>query len=216
LKDLLLMPKLLGSYTSPFVRKVRMAFIEKNAPYVFIEAPPATQAPTVIEVNPLGKVPALLTDDDRALYDSSVIAEYIEVLHPQPVLLPAAGMARVSVKRWEALADGILDAAVAVLNERRRENALQRSPEWIAKQVGKIQRGVTTLADEIGDRVYCHGDALTLGDLSIMATLGFLDFRLPEIDWRGEYPDLAAYFARHATRKSFVDTIPFDPPTKKS
>jgi glutathione S-transferase len=208
------MPKLLGTYNSPFVRKVRMALIEKRVPYVFIEAPPAAPGSIVPTVNPLGKVPALLTDDERSVYDSSVILEYLEVLHPEPALLPPPGMARVSVKRWEALADGICDAMSAVLTERRRENELQRSPEWIARQVGKIQRGVTTLADEIGGDEFCHGGRLTLADLAVMAALGFMEFRLPEINWRQEYPELGAYFSRHAQRKSFIDTMPFDQPPK--
>src|SRR5262249_43901493 len=118
------MLKLFGTPASPFVRKVRMALIEKNIAFEFIVAPPNAPDSPVSEVNPLGKVPALLTADERSVYDSSVIVEYLEVLQPEPALLPLVGMQRVSVKRWEALADGMCDAAVAMTGEMRRENEL--------------------------------------------------------------------------------------------
>ena len=202
------MPKLIGTLGSPFVRKVRMVLAEKNIPYLMIENSPSQQGSIVPTVNPLGKVPAMLTDDERSLYDSRVIVEYLDTLHPDNPLLPPVGMARISVKRWEALADGLSDATVAVVSERRRENELQRSPEWIAKQMGKVQRAVTTLAEEIGDREWCHGDHLTLADLAVMAALGYVTLRLPEMDWRSEFPNLHAYFVRHAQRQSFIDTTP--------
>ena len=201
------MLKLLGSTSSPFVRKIRMMMLEKGIPFELVHTATSDPANGLMDVNPLGKVPALLTEDERAVYDSRVIVEYLEVLHPEPPLLPPPGMERVSVRRWEALGDGICDATLLIRFESTRENDLQRSPKWIAKQMSKIEHAIPALAAEIGNNEYCFGGRLTVADLSVMSALGYLDIRLPAVNWR-EFAELARYHDRMSKRKSVMETAP--------
>lgn len=161
----------------------------------------------VPKYNPLGKIPVLILDDESTLYDSRVIVEYFDVMSPVARLIPENGRPRLVVKRWEALADGISDAAATIFLERKR--AAERQDEnWIVRQQGKIDRGLAALSDELGDKPWCTGEAYNLADIAVGCALGYLDLRFPEIKWRKRHANLAALSEKLAQRPSFIETIP--------
>lgn len=198
--------KLIASTTSPFARKVRIVLLEKSLPFEFIVDIPWNADTDVPKYNPLGKVPVLVRDDGDTVYDSRVIVEYLEQEKPWPMLIPAEAGAMIAVKKWEALADGISDAAAAIFIERRRPEA-QQSPDWIARQQAKIDNGLATM-NTLLEGPYCIGETFTLADIAAGCALGYLDFRFPEIDWRNRYTGLRALTEKLATRPSFLQTLP--------
>jgi glutathione S-transferase len=157
--------------------------------------------------NPLGKIPVLVLDDGMSLYDSRVITEYLDGITPVARLLPENGRDRVLVKRWEALGDGITDAGIAVFLERKRPDA-QQSKEWIDRQLGKAEAGIAAAERELGDRDFCHGTSISLGDISLGCSLLWLEFRLPQLKWRESHPGLKAWIEKMEMRPSFVETVP--------
>ena len=199
--------KLYASYTSPYARKVRIALAEKKIECELVDESPWTADTTVTQYNPLGKVPVLLMDDGTALYDSRVIVEYLDSVSPVSRLIPEPSRQRIAVKRWEALADGVCDAAVAIVLEAKRP-AKQQSREWIDRQRHKIDLGVRDLASELGDKAWCNGEAYSLADIATGCALGYLDLRHPAIDWRAEYPNLVKLAEKLAKRPSFAETAP--------
>jgi glutathione S-transferase len=201
--------KLIGSLTSPFVRKTRVVLAEKKIDYEFVLESPWVEGNTVSDFNPLGKIPVLVLDDESTLFDSRVIVEYLDNMTPNNKLLPASGRERIAVKRWEALADGVTDAAVALFLEAKRPKK-QQSPEWIARQRGKVDLGLKAMAKEIGEGSWCFGNAMTLADIAVGSTLGYLAFRFADIDWREEHANLARLYDKLLQRPSFVDTVPRD------
>lgn len=202
--------KLIGSFTSPYVRKVRVVMAEKKIDYSF-ELENVWGADTRIQqANPLGKVPCLLMEDGSALYDSRVIAEYLDTLTPVCKLLPPNGRERADVKVWEALADGVLDAAVLVRLERTLRPRELQSEAWMERQMGKVHAGLHVMAKELGEAPFCAGNHYSLADVAVGCCLGWLLFRFPEIGWRGEYPNLARLFDKLSERASFRDTVPHE------
>ncbi|HBF51297.1 MAG TPA: glutathione S-transferase [Massilia sp.] len=202
--------KLIGSTTSPYVRKVRVVMAEKKLDYAF-ELDNVWASTTQVHLsNPLGKVPCLVMEDGSALYDSRVIAEYLDTLTPVCKLLPPNGRDRADVKVWEALADGVLDAAVLVRLERTLRPQEQQSPQWIARQLGKVTAGLQVMSDKLGDGAFCMGKNYSLADVAVGCALGWLTFRFPEIDWRGDHANLARLHDKLAERASFKDTVPFE------
>ncbi|MBP9713130.1 MAG: glutathione S-transferase [Sterolibacterium sp.] len=201
--------KLIGSLTSPYVRKVRAVFIEKKIDYEFLLESPWVEGNSIAKHNPLGKVPVLLLDDDSTLYDSRVIVEYLDSLSPNKHLIPASGRDRISIKRWEALADGISDAAATALLESRRPVG-EKSPSWIARQNDKILAGLHAMSAELGDNEWCHGTALSLADIAVGSALGYVSFRHPDILWPVAHPNLARLYAHLMQRASFAETVPHD------
>ena len=199
--------KLHGSKTSPYVRKVRIVMIEKRIDADFVEDNVWSADTRVTQHNPLTKVPVLVLDDGTALYDSRVIVEYLDGITPVSRLIPEGGRERALVKRWEALGDGIGDAGIAMFLERKRGQDAQ-DKDWIARQRGKVDAGIAAAARELGDREYCHGLSLSLGDISLGCALLWLEFRLPEIDWRAHHPALKKWIARLETTPSFIETKP--------
>ena len=199
--------KLHGSRTSPYVRKVRIVMIEKRIECDFMEENVWGTDTTVTLHNPLTKIPVLLLDDGMALYDSRVVAEYLDGVTPVSRLIPDGGRERALVKRWEALGDGISDAGIAIFLERKREQSAQ-SKDWITRHLGKVDSGIAAAARELGDRDYCHGLSLTLGDISLACALLWLEFRLPEIQWRVHHPSLKKWIERLEAMPSFADTKP--------
>lgn len=194
--------KLLGTDASPYVRKVRLVLLEKNLPHEYLVDAPRDPGSHVAEVNPLGRIPALILDDDTCVYDSPVIAEYLDTLNDAPVLIPRNdALARMRVKRWEALADGIMDSAVAVRTERIRPEEKQE-PNNIAVHNNAIARALAHASELLGQHEWCEGEALTLADLALASALVYLDLRQPERDWRDAHPNLAAWFARMSARPS--------------
>ncbi|MBN3004667.1 glutathione S-transferase [Chromobacterium alkanivorans] len=199
--------KLIASLTSPYARKVRIVLAEKKIDCPLEEDVPWNADTRVGDYNPLGKVPVLELDDGSTLYDSRVIAEYLDNISPVSRILPQENRLLIATRRWEALADGIVDAAVAIVLEKRRPDDKQM-PEAIARQRGKIDRGLAALAADLADRQWCNGVSYSLADIAVGACLGYLDFRFPEIDWRDSHPNLASLLERLMTRPSFADTLP--------
>jgi glutathione S-transferase len=202
--------KLIGSHSSPYVRKVRIALAEKRIEYEFVLDNVHMPGSLAAQVSPLGKIPVLLTDDGTALYDSSVIVEYLDSVSPVGRLLPDGGRARIQVKRWEALADGLLDAAVLVVLEKRRSVSRQ-SGEWIERQSLKVARALATASEDLAERNWCAGEGYGLDDLALGCALGYLDFRFPEVDWGGQHPNLARHAEKLFKRQPFQATVPKDP-----
>ena len=163
--------KLLASKTSPYARKVRVLLAEKQLAFEFVEESAWNAGTTVPRYNPLNKVPVLVTDDGTCLFDSSVIAEYLDPLGA-PSFIPPAGLERALVRRDEALGNGITDAGIAIFLERKRE-ASRQDPAWIARQRDKIEAGIEALVRELGGKAYLRGDTITLGDVACACALLF-------------------------------------------
>ena len=200
--------KLLGSLASPYTRKVRVVLAEKKIDCDFekVDVNPADNP--VNAHNPLGKVPTLLLDDGTALFDSRVIVEFLDNVSPIARLIPDENRERVAVRRWEALADGTLDAGLLIRYESLRQKK-EQSAAWTSKQTGKLQRGLAMLSAELGDRNWCHGDRYTLADIALGCCLGWVEFRKPGgVEWRGEYPNLERHFAKLMERPAFADSVP--------
>ena len=201
--------KLIGSVTSPFVRKVRVVMAEKKLDFTFIQENVWAPDTTIQLTNPLGKVPCLVMEDGSTLYDSRVIAEYLDTLTPVCKLLPPNGRERAEVKVWEALADGVLDAAVLVRLEKTLRPEQQQSQDWIDRQWTKVHAGLRAMSEGLGESPFCMGNHYTLADVAVGCALGWIAFRFPEVAWRGDYPNLARLFDKLSERPSFKDTIPF-------
>lgn len=199
--------KLVGSLTSPYVRKARIVLAEKRINYDFAVDVPWNADSQVPDYNPLGKVPVLIMEDGTPLYDSRVIVEYLDNISPVSRLIPESNRHRIMVKRWEVLADGISDAAATIFLERKRP-AAQQSPEWIMRQQQKVTRGLEASAHELGTKKWCNGSAYTLADVALGCTLGYLTFRFPEVEWRTAFPNLADLADKLEKRASFVETAP--------
>ena len=200
--------KLIGSLASPYVRKVRIVMAEKKLDYAFILEDVWASDNKINRFNPLGKVPCLLMEEDTALFDSSVIVEYLDTLTPVGKLIPINSRERAEVKRWEALADGVLDAGVLIRLENTVRPVELRSQLWITRQRQKIDRGLRMMADNLEENSYCFGTHCSLADVAVGCALGWLNFRFPEISWRKDYPPLAKLFEKLSERASFKDTVP--------
>lgn len=203
--------KLIGSVTSPYVRKVRVVLAEKKLDYAFELENVWSPDTKIAASNPLGKVPCLVMEDGSTMYDSRVIAEYLDTLTPVCKLLPANSRDRANVKVWEALADGVGDAAVLAYLERSQRPAELQSQAWIDRQMGKVQQGLQVMSDNLGEQAFCMGIHYTLADVAVGCVLGWLSLRFPAIDWRGAHPNLARLFDKLSERPSFKDTVPVIP-----
>ena len=201
--------KLIGSLTSPYVRKVRVVMAEKKLDFqLLLEDVWSTDA--VLKYNPLGKVPCLVMEGGEAVFDSRVIVEYLDTLSPVGKLIPPSGRERVEVRTWEALADGLLDAAILARLEATwpERGDAERSQAWIARQMSRVHATLKAFSQGLGEKPWCSGIHFTLADVAVGCALGYLDFRFSGIDWRGEYPNLARLSEKLAARPSFVDTAP--------
>lgn len=199
--------KLIGSLTSPYVRKVRFVLAEKKIEYEFELDSPWTPQTQVANSNPLGKIPVLILDDSTVLFDSRVIVEYIDSVAPNNKLMPESNRERAEVKRWGAVADGICDAAALIFLERKRP-VEQQSADWIARQQEKIDRALAYMSEQLGESAWCMGTHFSLADVGAGCALGYLAFRFPEIDWRETYPNLARIYDKMLQRPAFADTVP--------
>ncbi len=194
--------KLLGTNTSPYVRKVRLVLLEKNIPHEYVVDPPREPGSLVARVNPLGRIPALILDDETCVFDSTVIAEYADTLNDHPTLIPRSNaLELMRVKRWEALADGIMDSAVVVRTESVRPTKNQDA-DIIIRHNDAITRALAYAAELLGTREWCEGEFITLADLALVSALIYLDLRQGERDWRSAHPNLAAWFVRISERPS--------------
>jgi glutathione S-transferase len=199
--------KLLGSLTSPYVRKTRIVLAEKKIDCEFVIDNGGPDGSGLAAHNPLCRVPVLVLEDGGTLFDSRVVVEYLDNLAPNNRLIPPPGRERTLIRRWEALCDGICDAAAAAVMESRRP-AGERSQSWIDRQRKVIDFALTACARDLGDQSWCHGTAITLADIALGGMLGYLLFRFPDIDWRTPYPNLAKHYDKLMLRPSFADTIP--------
>ena len=203
--------KLIGSTTSPYVRKARIVLAEKKLDYQFVEENPWETELSPGTGNPLGKVPRLVMDGTEAMFDSRVIVEYLDTLSPVGKLIPTSGRERAEVKTWEALADGMLDAAILARLEatwagRPQE---QRCQAWMDRQMDKVKAALKVMSQGLGEKPFCCGGIyLTLADISVCCALAWLDFRFPELNWRADHPNLDALLVKLSARPSFVNTVP--------
>lgn len=201
--------KLIGSHTSPFVRKVRIVLAEKKMEYELVIDSPWQEDSQVPNFNPLGKIPVFMLDGDTPLFDSRVIVEHIDNVTPNNKLLPAPNRERTEVKRWEALSDGLCDAAIAVLLETKRPKK-EQSADWIKRQNEKVTRSLAFMENQLGDKPYCMGTHFSLADITTGVALGYLNFRFPDINWQESQPNLARLYEKLLQRPSFADTMPHD------
>jgi glutathione S-transferase len=202
--------KLIGSITSPYVRKVRIVMAEKKLDYQLVTEDVLAADTSIGASNPLGKVPCLVMEGGEALFDSRVIVEYVDTLSPVGKLIPDRGRERAEVKTWEALADGLLDAAILARLEAswsgRKEG--ERSQAWIDRQMKKIDDSLIAMNRALAERSHCVGIHLSLADIAVGVAVSYLDFRFPNIHWRQAHPNLAALSERLALRPSFKDSLP--------
>jgi glutathione S-transferase len=201
--------KLLGSPTSPYVRKVRIVMAEKKLDYQFaVEDVWGSDA--ILKFNPLGKVPCLIMEGGEAVFDSRVIVEYVDTLSPVGRLIPSQGRERVEIRTWEALADGLLDASILARLEQtwpgRAEG--ERCGAWIDRQMTKVDATLKAMGQGLGEKPFCSGVHFTLSDIAVGCALGYLDFRFAHIDWRSAHPNLKRLYEKLAGRQSFIDTAP--------
>lgn len=198
---------LLYSPNSPYARKVRIAALEKHIELVLQEVVLGAPDSPVKQHNPLGKIPALILDDGDNLYDSRVIVEYLDFHTPVARLIPQDHNARISVRRWEALADGICDAAVAAMLEGRRPPE-QQSQANIDKQLGKVLLGLEVLNLDIYKKKWCVNETFGLADIALGCALGYLDLRFKSLNWQDKFPNLAKHYSLLVKRPSFKQTMP--------
>jgi len=201
--------KLIGSLASPYVRKVRIVMAEKKLDYQF-ELEDVWGRDTILAANPLGKVPVLVLEGGEAVFDSRVIVDYLDTRSPVSRLIPESSRERTEVRTWEALADGMTDAAILGRLEQTwpGRSAEQRSQGWTDRQMKKIDTSLAAIAKGVGEKPWCSGIHLSLADIAVGCALGYLDFRFPQIDWRGRHPNLSKLTDKLFARQSFIDTLP--------
>jgi len=201
--------KLIGSLTSPYVRKVRIVMAEKKLDYQH-ELEDVWGSDKILKSNPLGKVPCLVLPGGEAIFDSRVIVEYLDTRSPVSRLIPESSRERIEVRTWEALADGLLDAAILARLEQtwpgRSEE--QRSSAWIDRQMHKVAASVGAISSGLADKPWCTGIHMSLADIAVGCALGYLTYRFPQIDWREPHPNLARLADKLNARQSFIDTLP--------
>ena len=201
--------KLIGSLPSPYVRKVRIVMAEKKLDYQFVTED-VWGSDAILASNPLGKVPCLVMEGGEAVFDSRVIVEYLDARSPLARLIPEPNRERTEVRTWEALADGILDAAILARLEATwaGRSAEQRSQAWIDRQMKKISASLEAISTGLAEKPWCSGIHMTLADIAVGCALGYLSFRFPDIAWRTDHPNLARLADKMNARQSFIDTAP--------
>ena len=202
--------KLLGSYGSPFVRKVRIFALEKNLELPLECHDVWNPKSNITNLNPLGKIPCLQIQNGLNLIDSRTIVEYLEAINPIIELIPGDPTKKSIVKTTEAIADGLLDAAILARREIIFRQPQERSADWIARQMDKVEKSLTYISNELGDQVWLHYDQYCLADIALGCALGWLKFRLPQFEWEKNHPNLESHYSRLSMRDSFKATIPKD------
>ncbi|WEJ88266.1 MAG: glutathione S-transferase [Klebsiella huaxiensis] len=198
--------KLIGSYTSPFVRKISVILLEKDIPFEFVNEFPYNDVNGVAQYNPLGKVPALVTDDGECWYDSQIIAQYLEQLGVAPNMLPAEPQAALKMRQLEALADGVMEAALALVREKTRP-AAQQSESELLRQREKVARGLDALEGYASDGTL-RSDEVNLATISAACAIAYLNFRRVAPGWCATRPKLVRLVDSLFQRASFARTEP--------
>jgi glutathione S-transferase len=198
--------KLCFSPTSPYVRKVHACAITREIDKLIALVPMNANAspPELLAVNPLSKVPALVTDDGMALFDSPVICEYLDSIGEALPMFPAKGALRWRALKFQAMGDGILDASVPRRGEMMKPQDEGRAA-WIARQKAAVDRTLDVLEADPPHRL------VDIGSITIACALGYLDFRFAAQPWRDGHPKLAAWYAAFAQNPGIADTVPKDP-----
>ncbi|PPC86180.1 MAG: glutathione S-transferase [Methylotenera sp.] len=199
--------KLLYTPNSPYARKVRIVALEKHIDIELQEVVLADADCPVKNYNPLGKVPVLVLDDNDSVYDSKVIVEYLDNRAPGTHLIPIDNTNKIAVRRWEALADGVCDAAIAAMLEARRDEA-QQSQANIDKQLAKVVLGLEVLNLDITKKKWCVNETFSVADIALGCTLGYLDLRFKTLQWQDKFPNLAKHYSVLVKRPSFKQTMP--------
>jgi glutathione S-transferase len=199
--------KLHISAASSYSRKIRVMLIEKGIPHE-IETVNLWEPNDLKKTNPLGKVPALRLDDGAVLTSSPLIADWLDGQFPDPRFIPEDPEERLEVRRWEALADGTMDAVSATLYELRFHDEAQRSQAWLERQRGKFESGFAAMEQQLGGRTWCVGQSMSLADISLACHIGFVTLRRPDFFPENRYPGLAGLCRRLQTRESFAKTAP--------
>lgn len=199
--------KLFYTVNSPYARKVRIVALEKHIDIELEQVVLADPDCPVKNHNPLGKVPVLLLDDGDSLYDSTVIVEYMDNRTPLAHLIPTEHSDRIRVRRWESLADGICDAAVAATMESRRPPE-QQIQENIDKQIAKVMLGLEMLNLDITKKKWCVNETFSLADIAVGCMLGYLDLRFKQLNWQDKFTNLAKHYSVLIKRPSFKQTMP--------
>jgi glutathione S-transferase len=204
-----MMMKLIGALTSPYVRKVRIVLAEKKLDYQLV-LEDVWNDDAILKSNPLGKVPCLVLAAGEAIFDSRVIVEYVDTRSPLNRLIPEASRERTEVRTWEALADGLLDAAILARLEATwaGRTAEQRCQVWIDRQLSRVHGALDSMSTGLADKPWCAGIHMSLADIAVGCALGYLDFRFPQIDWRSKHANLARLAEKLNARQSFIDTKP--------
>jgi len=189
--------KLLASPTSPYARKLRVLAHELAISLAVEDTAPMSDPAALLAANPLGKVPALVLDDGSAIIDSPVIAAYLLASVSGQTLLPTAGSDHWQALTTEALADGVLDAAIIL-----RFNMAQgiTSGPWVDRQYRAIERALAVMNGRVGGSAF--------GDICIAVACDYLTFRFRDLDWRTHNPALAALTDRLLATPAFVATQP--------
>ena len=199
--------KLYVSAASSYSRKIRVMLIEKGVTHD-VEMVNLWEPNDLKQTNPIGKVPALRLDDGRVLINSPLIADYVDSQFPSPRFIPEDTETRVEVRRWEALADGPMDAVSASLYEMRFHNEATRSQDWLERQRGKLEAGFAALEQMLGNRSWCVGGAMSLADIAVACHIGFIALRRPQFFPQEKYPGLARLWKNMEARASFKQTAP--------
>ena len=202
------MYRLISATPSPYARKVRIQLAEKNIPFELITEVPWNNDTQTPQFNPLEKLPVLICESGETVYESRFVNEWIELQHPEPLLMPKAKEDILLAKRFEILADGVCDACVLAFWEKARPEAM-RSTEWMARQLRKRDGGLKEICRLLGDKPFCVGSNFTMADIAVGSLLGWLNVRMSELAWREQYRNLAGLQDRLETRPSFANTVPY-------
>ncbi|MDN2098815.1 glutathione S-transferase [Escherichia coli] len=198
--------KLVGSYTSPFVRKLSILLLEKGITFEFINELPYNADNGVAQFNPLGKVPVQVTEEGECWFDSPIIAEYIELMNVAPAMLPRDPLESLRVRKIEALADGIMDAGLVSVREQARP-AAQQSEDELLRQREKINRSLDVLEGYLVDGTL-KTDTVNLATIAIACAVGYLNFRRVAPGWCVDRPHLVKLVENLFSRESFARTEP--------
>ena len=199
--------KLIIATPSPNARKIRVIMREKKIKFEEIIDVPWNTNNLTHGLNPLGKIPILLREDHEPLFDSKVIAQYLDNFKPNPLFYPTNLEENTYAKLLETVADGICDSIVLIFLENSRKETL-RSKTWIKRQEIKIVEGIKFLANNLQEKEYFVGNFFSIADISVFTCLEYLDLRFPKFRWRDKYQNLVSYWEIHQNRQSFLETKP--------
>lgn len=201
------MYRLISATPSPYARKIRIQLAEKSIPFELETEVPWNAETATPDHNPLEKIPVLIVEDAPAVYESAYIFEWLEVMHPEPPMVPAEPRDRLQVRRYEVIADGICDALVVMFFENLRPDS-GRSQSWFDRQSRKVEGGLAALSAMCGDREFAWGNDFSLADIATGSVLGYIDMRWPDHPWRDNHPNLSVLSDRLEARPSFLATRP--------